>query len=97
MRKQETKRKELKIEAKKMFCNGIYQKEISKELGVTEKTVSEWLRPLKESLKTKEEILTKLFSRLNEALDDAKTSQKDIFCLCQSIYMVKNSTDLVKE
>lgn len=77
-------------EAIGLFEKGLMQKEIAKKLGVTEKTIGNWLKPYKELHENKMESLKNLNVRLQELTKNPETSIDEIERVNQLIKDLQN-------
>lgn len=68
-----------------LYNSGLSQKQISKNIGVTEKTVGVWLSELKVKIDTNQEAINKLEIRLNELLSNSYTPTQSIKDIVLSI------------
>ncbi len=92
MRLRKTEQTELKNKAVKMHQQGKFNKEIAKELNITEKTAGKWIKDFKQQTKRLETIKTNLINRLEQTLKDKTSTPKDIYCLIQSLNMWQNTS-----
>ena len=82
-------RNELKKEANTLLIKGLTQKEIAKKLQTTEKTVSVWLKPLRERINKMQLIEAKLLDEITVALNNKETKSKDVRDLFASLHILK--------
>jgi uncharacterized protein YjcR len=82
-------RNELKKEAKALLLKGLTQKAIAEKLKVQPKTVGDWLKPLKARFDKMQGIEKKLLQKIDEALNNQKTTPKDIRDLFASLHILK--------
>jgi hypothetical protein len=68
-----------------LYNNGFNQKQISIKTGITEKTVSLWLREVKLKKENNQEVIKKLETRLSELVSNNNTSTQSIKNIVLSI------------
>ena len=72
------KKKQFFTKVLSLYGKGFNQKEIALKIGVTEKTVGNWLRDVKESEVDNTASLKKLENKLKKLLQDKSSSTEDI-------------------
>ena len=72
------------------YLKGLNQKQIAKELQVSEKTVGTWLKEVKNDIKATKEHLTKLRLKLEHLIDDPNSKTEDIKNITASISNLEN-------
>lgn len=82
---------ELFYEALNLYTNSnLNQKEIALKLGITEKTISKWLKDLKEKKKSNIDNIKLLNDKLNKLLNDENSNLDDIKNITKSISDLEN-------
>lgn len=82
---------ELFHKALELYINSnLNQKEIALKLGITEKTISKWLKDLKEKKKSNVDNIKLLNNKLNNLLNDENASLEDIKNITKSISDLEN-------
>lgn len=69
MKSQNPHKKEQQAKAIELYKGGYSNKEIANVLGVTEKTIGVWLKPVKQQKAGKEKAMSKMIDRINEILE----------------------------
>ncbi|MDD2674126.1 MAG: hypothetical protein PHF81_04540 [Flavobacterium sp.] len=84
------KSNELKALAYNLYFRNITQKEIGKQLGISEKTIGNWAKEWKELRVTEATTITNLKNRLLEMTTDKNTSVVDIKNMVSIIQQLEN-------
>ena len=79
------KKRQFLLQVLKLYQKGLNQKEISKETGLTEKTVGVWLKEVKLKKESNKIAIDNLEVRLSELLQDKNTPTKSIKDIVLSI------------
>ncbi len=72
------KKKQFFTKVLNLYSEGLNQKEIAFKIGLTEKTVGNWLKNVKQSEASNSERLVELENKLKELLQDKSSSTADI-------------------
>jgi DNA-binding transcriptional regulator LsrR (DeoR family) len=85
------KTNEQKALAYNLYFKNINQKEIGKQLGISEKTISKWAKDWKESKTVKTDTIDNLEKRLLTMTNDSTTPIADIKSLVYVIQQLKTN------
>lgn len=75
--------------AVQMFAKGLTQKAIAEKVGVSEKTATAWLRPVRNIDRLKRETLEQMYIRLNKMAVDPHTSAETMLEMIQAIELLE--------
>ena len=89
MRLETKEKKELLSRAIEQMKQGKSNNEISQSIGVTVKTVREWLKPYREDKKALQETQRLMIRRINKGLEDPKTPNIEIKNLLECLFKLK--------
>lgn len=81
-----------RIKALELLDKGYEQKQVAQIVGVTEKTVGNWAKKYRTSLKLSKSNITLLETRLNTMLQDPKAKTTDIKNLVLSLNTLRQKT-----
>lgn len=79
------KKRQFLLQVLELYQKGFNQKEISKNIGITEKTVGVWLKELKLKKESNKVAIDRLEIRLSELLSDENTPTENIKDIVLSI------------
>jgi predicted transcriptional regulator len=79
------KKRQFLLQVLELYRKGFNQKEISKNIGITEKTVGVWLKELKLKKENNKVAIDRLEIRLSELISDKNTPTKNIKDVVSSI------------
>lgn len=76
--------------AVEMYKAGFTNKEIAQKIGITEKTASKWLKPVRYQLNEMMCMKISLTKRINKMLQDEKADSNKITGLIRALKMLEN-------